>query len=53
MIKEEIERLKIDIEDAMMSGDYESIVKVLQLIIDKIEELVRALRKHIVRTNLD
>ncbi len=39
MIKEEIERLKIDIEDAMMSGDYESIVKVLQLIIDKIEEL--------------
>jgi|TARA_R100000654_G_scaffold32587_1_gene57605 hypothetical protein len=39
MIKEEIEKLKIDIEDAMMSGDYESVVKVLQLIIDKIQEL--------------
>ena len=39
MIKEEIEKLKIDIEDAMMSGDYESVVKILQLIIDKIQEL--------------
>jgi hypothetical protein len=39
MIKEEIEKLKIDIEDAMMSGDYQSVVKVLQLIIDKIQEL--------------
>lgn len=39
MIKQELERLKIDIEDAMMSGDYESVVKVLQLIIDKIQEL--------------
>ena len=39
MIKQEIEKLKIDIEDAMMSGDYEGVVKVLQLIIDKIQEL--------------
>ena len=39
MIKQEIEKLKIDIEDAMMSGDYQSVVKVLQLIIDKIQEL--------------
>ena len=39
MIKQELERLKIDIEDAMMSGDYESVVKVLQIIIDKIQEL--------------
>lgn len=39
MIKEEIEKLKIDIEDSMMSGDYESIVKIIKLIIDKIEEL--------------
>ena len=35
MIKEEIEKLKIDIEDAMMSGDYQSVVKVLQLILIK------------------
>tara|TARA_R100000773_G_scaffold44577_1_gene46298 strand:+ start:2347 stop:2475 length:129 start_codon:yes stop_codon:yes gene_type:complete len=39
MIKQEIEKLKIDIEVAMMSGDYQSVVKVLQLIIDKIQEL--------------
>jgi hypothetical protein len=39
MIKEEIEKLKIDIEYAMMSGDYESVVKVLKLIIDHIESL--------------
>tara|TARA_R100001460_G_scaffold50092_1_gene88413 strand:+ start:5005 stop:5133 length:129 start_codon:yes stop_codon:yes gene_type:complete len=39
MIKEEIEKLKIDIEDAMMSGDYESVVKVFQIIIDKIQKL--------------
>lgn len=39
MIKEEIEKLKIDIEDAMLSGDYESVVVILKLIIDKIEEL--------------
>ena len=39
MIKEEIEKLKIDIEAAMLSGDYESIVVILKLIIDKIEEL--------------
>ena len=39
MIKEEIEKLKIDIEDAMLSGDYESVVVILKLIIDKIQEL--------------
>tara|TARA_R110000744_G_scaffold229822_1_gene347909 strand:- start:2434 stop:2559 length:126 start_codon:yes stop_codon:yes gene_type:complete len=39
MIKEEIEKLKIDIEDAMMSGDYESVVKILKLIIEHIENL--------------
>tara|TARA_Y100001938_G_C8077060_1_gene426729 strand:- start:306 stop:434 length:129 start_codon:yes stop_codon:yes gene_type:complete len=39
MIKEDIEKLKIDIEGAMLSGDYESIVVILKLIIDKIEEL--------------
>ena len=39
MIKEELEKLKIDIEDAMLGGDYESVVIVLKLIIDKIEEL--------------
>ena len=39
MIKEDIEKLKIDIEDAMLSGDYESIVIILKLIINKIEEL--------------
>ncbi len=39
MIKEELEKLKIDIEDAMLSGDYESVVTALKLIIDKIEEL--------------
>ena len=32
MIKQEIEKLKIDIEDAMMSGDYESVVKVLKFL---------------------
>ena len=36
MIKEEIEKLKIDIEKSMLSGDYESIVVILKLIIDKI-----------------
>ena len=39
MIKEEIEKLKIDFEDAMLSGDYESVVVIFKLIIDKIEEL--------------
>jgi hypothetical protein len=39
MIKQEIEKLKIDIEKALLSGDYESVVVVLKLIIDKIEEL--------------
>lgn len=39
MIKEEIEKLKIDIKKSMLSGDYESIVVILKLIIDKIEEL--------------
>ncbi len=39
MIKEEIEKLKIDIEDAMMSGDYESVVKILKLIIEHIENI--------------
>lgn len=39
MIKEEIERLQIDIEEAMMSGDYESVVVVLKLIIEHIETL--------------
>ena len=39
MIKEEIEKLKIDIEDAMMSGDYESVVKILKLIIEHIANL--------------
>ena len=39
MIKEELEKLKIDVEDAMMSGDYETVVVVLELIIDKIQEL--------------
>lgn len=39
MIKQEIEKLKIDIEDAMMSGDYESVVVILQLIIEHIEKL--------------
>jgi hypothetical protein len=39
MIKNEIEKLQIDIEDAMMSGDYESVVKILKLIIKHIENL--------------
>ena len=39
MIKQEIEKLKIDIEEAMLSADYESVVVILKLIIDKIEEL--------------
>lgn len=39
MIKEELEKLKIDITEAMLSGDYESVVIALQLIVDKIEEL--------------
>ena len=33
MIKEDIEKLKIDIEDAMLSGDYESILVVLSTIV--------------------
>lgn len=39
MIKEEIEKLKIDIEYAMMSGDYDSVIIVLKLIIDHIEQI--------------
>ena len=39
MIKEEIEKLKIDIEDAMMSGDYESVVVIFKLIIEHIEKI--------------
>jgi hypothetical protein len=39
MIKDEITQLGIDIEDAMLSGDYEKVVTILKLIIDKIQEL--------------
>lgn len=39
MIKEEIEKLGIDIEYSFMSGDYEKIIIILNLIIDKIEKL--------------
>ena len=39
MIKSEIEKLQIDIEDAMMSGDYEAVVKIFKLIIEHIEKL--------------
>tara|TARA_R110000772_G_scaffold254848_1_gene370874 strand:- start:157 stop:282 length:126 start_codon:yes stop_codon:yes gene_type:complete len=39
MIKSEIEKLQIDVQDAMMSGDYESVVKILKLIIEHIENL--------------
>lgn len=39
MIKEEIEKLGIDIEESFMSGDYEKVIEILKLIIDKIEEL--------------
>jgi hypothetical protein len=39
MIKEEIKKLKIDIEESFMSGDYENVIIVLKLMIDKIDEL--------------
>lgn len=39
MIKEEIEKLAIDIEEAMLSGDYESVVVILKLIIEHINNL--------------
>jgi hypothetical protein len=39
MIKEEIEKLEIDLEYSFMSGDYQSVITILKLIIDKIEEL--------------
>lgn len=39
MIKEEIKKLKIDIEESFMSGDYENVIIVLKLMINKIDEL--------------
>lgn len=39
MIKSEIEQLQIDIEESMLSGDYEKVVKILKLIIEHIENL--------------
>ncbi len=39
MIKEEIEKLGIDIEYSFLSGDYEKVIIILKLIIDKIEKL--------------
>lgn len=39
MIKEEIEKLAIDIEESMLSGDYENVVVILKLIIEHINNL--------------
>jgi hypothetical protein len=39
MIQEEIDQLAIDIKDAMLSGDYEKIVTILELIIKHINDL--------------
>ena len=39
MIKEDIEKLEIDLEYSFLSGDYEKVIIILKLIIDKIEEL--------------
>lgn len=39
MIKEEIEQLGIDVEDAMLSGDYDKVVAILKLIIEHIQTL--------------
>jgi hypothetical protein len=39
MIKEEIKKLNIDLNESFMSGDYEKVLIVLNLIIEKINEL--------------
>tara|TARA_R110002012_G_C11383352_1_gene583586 strand:- start:269 stop:400 length:132 start_codon:yes stop_codon:yes gene_type:complete len=39
MIKEEIKKLNIDLEESFLSGDYEKVIEILKLIIDKIEKL--------------
>jgi|TARA_R110000764_G_C10874731_1_gene368271 hypothetical protein len=39
MIKEEIKKLNIDLDESFMSGDYEKVLIVLNLIIEKINEL--------------
>lgn len=37
---QEITNLSIDIEDSMIDGDYENVVKVLKKMIEKLDELV-------------
>lgn len=37
---QEITDLSIDIEDSMIGGDYEDVVKILKKMIEKLDELV-------------
>ena len=39
MIKEEIKKLNIDLEESFLSGDYEKVITILKLIIDTISKL--------------